>query len=158
MHFKSAFAKLFGLKSLIERITKRFARTGSRAALAETYTDMTILIDPASSYKICRFVRCDFRWGTDGEPANVFFACSFEDCAYGRPLMEFLTCSIACTIDQEDQQQITRRIALEEAVRRTRRRHPYLTVKCLDPCCREERQLIAKLVSAEYSSIVAEAA
>jgi hypothetical protein len=87
-----------------------------------------------------------------------FFACTFDDCAFGKPLGEFLAFNDASTIDQEPQQQVARRLALEEAVRRTRRRHPYLTAQCLDPCCHEERRFIAQVVTAEYSNIVAEAA
>jgi hypothetical protein len=121
---------------------------------------MTILIDRGSSYKLGRFVKCDFRWAIDGavQPGNIFFACSFDDCALGKPLGEFLAYSDASIIAQEPQQQVARRIALEEAVRRTRRRHPYPTIRCLDPCCHEERRFIAQVVTADYSNIVAEAA
>jgi hypothetical protein len=158
MLVQSALAGLIGLKSLIKEITSRLFRKGALLVFAETYTDMTILIEPASSYKLCRFERCDFRWAREVDPTKIFFACTFGDCAFGRPLREFLAYSDASIIDQEPQQQVTRRLALEEAVRRTRRRHPYLTVQCLDPCCYEERRFIAQLVSAEYSNIVAEAA
>jgi hypothetical protein len=137
MHLQSAVVKLVGLKSLISGTTSHLLRKRVCPALAKTYADMTIRIEPASSYKLCRFVKCDFRWAIDraGQPGKIFFACTFDDCMFGKPLGEFLAYSDASTIAQEPQQQVARRIALEEAVRRTQRRHPYLTVRCLDPCC-----------------------
>jgi hypothetical protein len=160
MHFQSALAKWTGLRSLIVKTVRRLFRNDSVMAFAKTYVNTQILVEPDFSYKLCRFVKCEFGWPAEGvaAPTKIFFACSFDDCEIAMPLREFLAYNESATIDQELQSQVARRIALEEAVRRTRRRHPFLTAKCLDPCCQEERQFIARLVSAEYSTIVAEAA
>jgi len=149
----------FGLKPLMMKIAGRFFHERAFRVLAETYKDMTILIEPASSYKLCRFESCRFKWiGEDvGGLNNIFSICTFDNCDFGRPLREFLAYTNGATIDQEAQSELTRRLALEEAVRRIRRRHPYLTAQCLDPCCRDERQFIARWVSAEYRNIIAEA-
>jgi hypothetical protein len=121
---------------------------------------MTILVEPASGYRLCRFVDCRFKWvGEDlGEPTKIFTACTFENCDFGKPLREFLANAMSATIDGELQSELARKLALEEAVRRIRRRHPRLTVQCLDPCCSSERQFIARWVSAEYRTLIAEAA
>jgi hypothetical protein len=150
----------FGLKQLLMKIAGHFFRESAFRVLAETYEDITILIEPASSYKLCRFESCRFKWiGEDvDEPAKIFSICAFDNCDFGRPLKEFLAYTNSSTIDQESQTELTRRLALEEAVRRIRQRHPYLTAQCLDPCCRDERQFIARWVSAEYHNIIAEAA
>ena len=150
----------FDLKPLMMKIVGRFFLESSFRVFGETYEDRTILIDPISSFKLCHFVRCRFKWeGEDiGEPTKIFFSCNFDDCDFGMLLKEFLAYAYASTIDQESQLQLTRRLALEEAVRRIRRRHPHLTAQCLDPCCRDERQFIAQWVSNEYRNIIAEAA
>ena len=156
MIWQHALAVFAGLKSLMTQVTAGVFRQRAIQAFAENYEDTTILIVPASSFKLCRFVNCRFEWA--GEPTNIFSDCTFDNCDLGMPLHEFLVHTHGSIFDQEPQPLLTRRLALEEAVRRIRRRHPRLTVQCLDPCCRDERQFIAQWVSAEYHNIIADAA
>jgi hypothetical protein len=150
--------KIFdGLKLSVTKFAGRIFRRGASRPFAETYEDRTISIEPTSKYKLCRFSRCRFKWA-ESHVVKVFSGCTFEDCDLGMPLKEFLAHGIGSTVDQEAQSELLRRLALEEAVRRIRRRHPDLTVQCLDPCCSDERQVIAQWVSAEYRNIIAEAA
>jgi hypothetical protein len=122
------------------------------------FEDKTVAVSCHSRFADCHFKRCEFLWAgkASGWQKKVFLDCTFEDCEFGMPVVEFLSYTTGGAINTDRGQGLSRQQAIDEAVRRLHHQRPFLVELSLRPSHDKAREQVIDWIRAEYQKIMAE--
>jgi hypothetical protein len=141
--------------------TGRGRRTDEAIPAAQAgvlFEDKTVAVSCHSRFEDCHFRNCAFLWAgkASGWQTRIFVNCTFDDCDYGVPIVEFLAFTHGGGVKTKSDQRLAHQQIVDEAVRRLHIERPFLVELSLCPSHEKARQQVADWVRAEYQKITAE--